>query len=316
MTGGERVLRDGPPRVSVGMPVFNGEAFLADAIESILAQTFDDLELIISDNASTDRTQEICEHYAERDPRIRYVRQPKNLGASPNYNYTFHEARGEYFKWAAYDDVVRPTFIERCVEVLDRYPDVQLAFTRTLRINPQGVIMGTYPDYGDMRLMSSRPSRRFGDMVCMQHNTVGCFFGLMRRRELETSVLHASHEGADRHLLAELALRGLLFEIPEQLFERREHPASYSDSASIADRIGWWDTSRAGEITFPQWNTLRIYRGLIRKTSMSDRERLACRLQLIRWFIGPKWYRQRWLILVRDALRGGLKYRSQAQQVR
>jgi glycosyltransferase involved in cell wall biosynthesis len=297
---------DAPPRVSVGLPVFNGEAYLAPAIESILGQTFPDLELIISDNASTDRTADICRSFADQDPRLRYFRQERNLGASPNYDFTFYQARGEYFKWAAHDDVIDPTMIERCVEVLDRYPDVQLAFPRTLRIDATGAVVGVYPDYSEMRLMSSRPSKRFGDIICKMHNCVA-FFGLTRRAELATTLLHAAYEDADRHLLAQLALRGPLFEIPDHLFQRRDHAGAYSQSVALADRISWFDTSRERAVTFPEWHSIAVYLKLIRQSSLPVEEQRACRRQLVRWLFGPRWYRQRWVKLLRDGVFGGYR---------
>src|SRR5438270_1690210 len=104
-------------KVAIGMPVWNGEAFLSEAIESILAQTYGDFELVISDNASTDATAEICRSYAQRDARIRYIRQEKNIGANSNYNGVFRRSSGEYFKWAAHDDVLAPEFIYECVKL-------------------------------------------------------------------------------------------------------------------------------------------------------------------------------------------------------
>ena len=97
-------------RVSIGMPVFNGEKYLRESIESILDQTYQNFELIISDNASTDRTQEICLEYARKDNRISYYRNDKNLGGPRNYNRVFELSSAEYFKWAAYDDVLAPEF--------------------------------------------------------------------------------------------------------------------------------------------------------------------------------------------------------------
>jgi glycosyltransferase involved in cell wall biosynthesis len=289
--------------VSVGMPVYNGEAFLAAAIESILAQTLTDFELIISDNASTDGTGDICQRYAESDPRIRYFRQPENLGASPNYNFTFHQASGRYFRWAAHDDVLEPTLLEACVEALEANPDVQLAFPRTLRIDSTGETIGKYPDYSRMRLMSPRPSARFGDMICHMHNCVA-FFGLSRRAVLAGTILHPPHEDADRHLLAQLALKGPLYEVPEYLFKRRDHPGAYSQSVRLGERMAWWDSKQAGKVTFPEWNSLRVYLRLIRESDLPRSEKVACRLQLVRWLFGPRWYRQRWVKLLRDLVFG------------
>ena len=99
------------PRLSVGLPVYNGETYIGQSIESLLGQSYEDFELIISDNASTDSTADICRHYGKQDPRIRYVRQPRNIGLSPNHNFVVQQARGEYFKWAAADDLCAPTFL-------------------------------------------------------------------------------------------------------------------------------------------------------------------------------------------------------------
>ena len=107
------------PAVSVGLPVYNGERYLAEAIESVLRQTFADFELVISDNASTDRTAEICRSFARADGRVRYHRNEANLGALPNFNRVFDLGRGRYFKWAAHDDVLRPELLRRCVDVLE-----------------------------------------------------------------------------------------------------------------------------------------------------------------------------------------------------
>jgi len=93
-----------PPKVSIGMPVYNGEPFIREALDSLLAQTFTDFELIISDNASTDGTEAICREYAARDARIRYVRQAENRGVGANFKFVLEEAVGGYFMWTAVDD--------------------------------------------------------------------------------------------------------------------------------------------------------------------------------------------------------------------
>ena len=106
------------PQVSIGMPVYNGEKFIREALDSLLAQTFTDFELIISDNASMDGTEAICREYAERDQRIRYVRQAENRGPAANFRFVLDEAVGEYFMWAAADDVWTSRFIENCSQML------------------------------------------------------------------------------------------------------------------------------------------------------------------------------------------------------
>ena len=122
-------------RVAIGLPVYNGEAFVEEAIESILAQTFADFELIISDNASNDRTAEICRRYVSRDERVRYVKQSVNLGAAANHNAVVRLSRSEYFKWAAHDDVLAHEFIQECVRVLDHDETIVLCSPATVLIN-------------------------------------------------------------------------------------------------------------------------------------------------------------------------------------
>jgi len=285
------------------LPVYNGEAFLSAAIESILNQAYTDFELIISDNASTDATEEICRAFATHDPRIRYFRQSENLGAAPNYNFTFGKARGEYFKWAAHDDVHHPTLLEETVRGLDEHPEATLSYSRVRKINEHGEVIGTY-DYleDDLRIDDSSPHRRFSDMICVPHNCVA-FFGLMRREQLALTPLHAAYEGSDRNLLAEMALRGPMHRVPEYLFDRRDHPNTYSrtrNKVRLRDRVEWWDTKQAGRIKFPTWKRAGEYAKSIRRVDLSTRERVACYAQLPRWLFGPRWYRQRWVHLLRD----------------
>src|SRR3954471_2621746 len=135
------------PRLTVGLPTYNGEDYLASALDSLLAQTFTDFELIISDNASTDATESIARAYAARDPRIRYVRHPRNRGSAFNHTYVIREARGEFFKWASDDDLYAPELLERCVAALDARPEIVLAHAWTAFINEAGEIIHTqgYP---------------------------------------------------------------------------------------------------------------------------------------------------------------------------
>jgi glycosyltransferase involved in cell wall biosynthesis len=123
--------------VSVGVPVYNGARYVARTLDSLLAQTLTDFELIITDNASTDATESICRDYAQRDSRIRYHRADTNLGVVRNFNWCVELARGEYFHWHAADDMAAPTLLEKCVAVLDADPSVVLAFARTMLIDEQ-----------------------------------------------------------------------------------------------------------------------------------------------------------------------------------
>jgi glycosyltransferase involved in cell wall biosynthesis len=294
------------PKVTVGLPVYNGENFLRDAIASILSQTFGDLELVISDNASTDRTEQICREYEAADPRVRYIRQQRNRGAAPNYDFVFLKARGEFFKWAAHDDIVK------AIEAFEAHPDVSLVYSKVREIDEHGSATGTYDAHEDsLRLSALEPHVRFGDMICVPHNCVG-FFGLMRTSQLLKTNLHAPYEGADRTLLAEMALMGPIHRIPEYLIDRRDHPGAYTRSHRLGDRIGWWDAEKDGTVTFPTWRSALEYHRAIQRVPLSLRERILCYAQFGRWLFGPHWYRQRWFQLIRDLGYGGFRLLLQA----
>ena len=271
------------PLVSVGVPVFNGEAFLEDAIRSALAQTLDDLELILCDNASTDRTAEICRDYAARDPRVRYFRNPRNLGAAANYNLAFSHARGRYFKWLAHDDGMLPSFLAKTCRVLEERPDAVLCNTVVSYIDSAGTPLGLY----DTRLSgadSSSPSARFAWMVLRSHTCVD-FFGLIRRDALRHSLLHGSFHGADRALLAQLALRGRMVQLPAPLLAIREHPNRYTRSQRrSADRAAWHDSAKRGQVSFPTWRLYREYLTLVRREALTPEERSRCYAVLARWW--------------------------------
>jgi glycosyltransferase involved in cell wall biosynthesis len=275
------------PAVSVGIPVFNGESYLEVAISSVLAQSFEDLELIISDNASTDRTAEICQDYAARDRRVRYFRNPQNLGAAPNYNRALSHARGRYFKWLAHDDRITPTYLAKTVRVLDERTDAVLCNSVVSYIDQNGAPIGLY-NTGLALADSPSAAARFGWMVLRSHSCVD-FFGLIRRDTLMSSLQHASFHGADRALLAQLAIRGRLIQLPAPLVEMREHPNRYTrQNVRSADRAAWHDASKRGKISLPTWRLYGEYLKMVRKERMLPKERAGCYGVLTRWW-GVNW---------------------------
>ena len=205
------------PKVSVGLPVYNGEDYLKEALDSLLNQTFKDFELIISDNASTDATQEICESFTSLDKRIRYYRNQENLGAAKNYNRVFELAVGEYFKWASHDDLCAPTFLERCVEILELQPSVILAYTRTLIIDAQGNITAKYAD--NANFMAPNPYKRLNNHLLPDRGRhISPVFGVIRSSALKKTRLIGNYIGSDTVLLVHLILLGQFYEVPEELF--------------------------------------------------------------------------------------------------
>lgn len=248
-SAGERVSSAGSvPTVTLGLPVFNGQAFLEAAIGSLLAQTFADFELLIFDNASTDLTRTICEEYARRDSRIRYTRNGTNRGAAPNYNNLVAAARGRYFKWAAHDDRCHPEFLARCVEALEQTPGAVLCYPSTCVIDGHGKTLSIYRDGLDIR--ATHPYERF--VTYLRRNFMRIqgmcnpIFGVIRTPALRRTRLIQSFPGSDRSLLGHLALLGGFAELPEVLFDRRVHGAtSTMANASFSARRAWFDTTVA-----------------------------------------------------------------------
>jgi Glycosyl transferase family 2 len=180
------VTRCWRPLVSLGIPVYNGEPFLHQAIEALLAQTYEHLELVISDNASTDRTQEICLAYAARDPRIKYHRNPTNIGVYENFRRVFTLSSGPYFMWAAVDDVKPPAAVGDCLAALQRDERAVLAHGVVLVQIAGGNHPVEYPN--DVRIADPRPAARIRAFIQgMTHNAI--LYGLYRREALQRVVL-------------------------------------------------------------------------------------------------------------------------------
>ena len=244
------------PRVSIGLPVFNGEKYLRRAVESILTQDYGDFELIISDNASVDETPSICREICQRDPRVRYYRNETNIGAAPNYNKAFDLARGAFFKWAAHDDECHPSMIRRCVEVLEQAPSsVVMVYPLGELIDDQG---GTLESPLD-RIASTdpRPHRRLAHLLWTL-NMCDPIFGLYRTSYLKKTQLIGPFCGPDYVLLGELVMMGEIREVDEVLFRLRAHPKrSMTVNRDIRSRTAWHDPRAATKrFLLPVWEQM------------------------------------------------------------
>jgi len=264
------------PRVSIGLPVFNGEDYIEQALESILAQTYRNFELIISDNASTDSTSKICHGYADKDPCVRYYRNEKNLGGPANYNRTFDLSTGEYFKWAAHDDVIAPDFLLKCVQVLDRDPEVVLCHPRARIIDEQGAVIEDYDVH--LRTDSPQPHVRFHDLIWVRHWCLQVH-GLIRRSALKMTPLHGEYASADRVLLIQLALLGRFHEIPEYLFFSRRHGQQGSRLVhDLHSYATWFDRTKKGQFQAPASKLVLQHFRAVRDAPLSPSERARCYL--------------------------------------
>lgn len=214
------------PRISIGMPVFNGEKYIRQALDSLLSQDFEDFELIISDNASGDGTQEICLGYAARDRRIRYHRNNNNIGLHPNFNRVFELSTSPYFTWASSDDMRDPTFLSTCINVLEREPSVVLCYTEVILIDADGKQIGIADD-DHLQFRSSDPIERFRQ--CIWSFKWGTpVHGLIRSSALKRTQLIGGFVSGDTVLLIELSLQGEFHQVAKPLFLRRIHASQAS----------------------------------------------------------------------------------------
>jgi len=306
------------PRVSIGMPVYNGENYLEESLNSIVAQTFEDFELIISDNASTDRTEEICKAYAAEDRRIRYYRNEQNLGPARNYNRVFELAKGEYFKWTAHDDLLAPEYLERCVEVLDRNPELVLCYSRVIFIDEQQKQLRK--SSSDLLTLSlPKPHQRFKhyqELIFSKSKKKRAsilptetdedkidkhpggdrwlpIFGLIRTDALSQTPLIASYVNSDMILLGQLALLGEFYEIPDYLFFYRDHAqASGRKNNGYYEFNVWFDPNNKGrkKMVLPLWKWFAEYLIAIKRAQLPWQEKIACYMLMARWLW---WMRQR-----------------------
>lgn len=212
------------PVVSIGVPVYNGEQHLRAALDSLLRQSHADLELVISDNASTDATWDICTEYARNDARVRPFQQQENRGVAANWNFVALQARGRYFKWASASDVVAPTMVARCLEAMGD-PGVALAFGRTCFIDDAGTEVGVFDK--DFAVDDARPGDRFG-RVCQRLSINNGLNGLIRLDALLKTRLHRAYPHSDRVLMAELAMHGRFVLLPDVLLFRRSGPEHFT----------------------------------------------------------------------------------------
>ncbi len=269
------------------MPVYNGQAYVAEAIESLLAQTYADFEIVISDNASTDETQAICREYAAQDARIRYVRQTENRGSVSNFNCLVALALGRYFKWAAADDVCRPTYLQTVVELLESKPQAVWCHAQSGKIDQHGRIL-TNDDPAAEGLahtkqagfprndhQSSHRHRRFRGVLL---GTSWCAdaYGVMRTASLaETSLLPACY-GSEKVLVAELALRGHYQEVPETLFYQRVHSTASGSLKNQAQQVQFALARPKRILSSTRFDLLRGYIRAVHKVTMSATDRCLC----------------------------------------
>ena len=297
------------PRLSVGLPVYNGEEYVAESLDALLGQSFEDFELVISDNASTDATGDICRRYAEQDSRVRYIRQPRNIGLAPNHNFVFQQSRGELFKWAAADDLYGRDLLQRCVQALDEHPEVVLAHAWEAAIDASGQLTQSFeyplathspsaPErfrsilFGSSGLFeSSDPAVRGFVRVENRGILRACDeYGVIRADVMRHVAPLASYHHSDRVFVCELALHGPFHMTPEWLYFRRDFPdRTYNRAPTVRQRCAVMDPARSSRLRHPTPRLLAEYFwgyvAAIRHAPLSAAERHECYRGLVQWTV-------------------------------
>ena len=261
------------PTVSIAIPTYNCEKYIAQSIESLLGQTYGDFELVISDNASTDGTEAVCRSYEAKDARVRYVRRTQNIGGPGNFRYVFSLCKGKYHKWSTADDYWHPKFLEEAVAVLDQRSDVVLCYPMTQLIDAAGNKIEDYADNLDLASDSAR--QRFCDLfdrigLCQAH------LGLIRRDAMQQTRLIAGHLASDVDFLAEMALRGKFRLLPDVRFYRRYHPTSSSwERGDQKHQKAYYDPSNTTNLNLETWRRYKFQFGMVARGPLNWADKLA-----------------------------------------
>lgn len=289
------------PKISIGIPAYNSATTIAASIESLLAQTFGDFELIVSDNASIDSTREIVESLAQSDRRIRYVCQPENIGANRNYSYVARAARGEYFKWASSSDWCAPTFLAKCLNSLQQNNDAVLAAPRT-RLFAGDLTTATDYMY-DTEILDSSPLARLIKLNSGKrlNNAVN---GLIRVEALRRTRLIDLFYHADVVLMGHLAMLGKIILVDEFLYYRR---LEVGTATALQDPIAWRKhhyPRMSARVLFQSWKNCLGWTHACMATPMS----IAERLQVLNYLIRMCYWDRRFLMI---DVQGAFEYATQ-----
>lgn len=274
------------PLVTIGLPVYNGERYLAHAIDCLLNQTFRDFVVLISDNASTDRTGEICRQYASQDARIRYHRNRNNIGMAGNYNLTFSMARSKYFRWATSDDYCDLEMLQDAVQVMESDPSLALCYPRALFVDENEKELNPWKD--DLHLMQDDATLRFC-VVVKRIWKVHHHLGLMRVDCMRRTGLFAKHVGSDVGFVAEMSLYGKFCQIEKHQFFRRVH----EDSSSVAikdeqHQARRYHASGVGRIPFNRVQFHWRYVQAVRRSPLGLKDRLYLYTFLLRHAVSDR----------------------------
>lgn len=272
------------PTVSIGLPVYNGGAYLAPTIETLLAQSYTDFELILSDNASTDGSEEVCRHYAAQDARIRYYRNDTNIGGAGNHTRTVQLARGALFKWCGADDLYDPAYLATCVPLLERQPAVVLCYPQASVIDDDSNFVREYDDH--FHLVGLPAHERL--LRVLAHDNALLFnpsLGVIRTEALRRTLPMGKYYASDRVLLAQLAVDGEFCEAPERLLFRRVYTRKQNWTAGTEEEVaGWFDATAKAGVLGPRFQKFWGYWNAIRQAQQPASVKAACYRTLLEFY--------------------------------
>lgn len=268
------------PPLTIGLPVYNGADYLELSLASIEEQTYQDYQVLISDNASTDGTEDICRAYASRDERVSYVRHERNMGGAWNFNFVFTESSSPYFKWITHDDLHAPGFLEAAIEAINAEPSAILAYPRTVLIDEDGEPIRDFADRLDLR--SLHPHERLRTYLD-NYEMSNAIFGVIRRPLMERTSLLGAYSSSDKVLMAEMAIAGQFIEIADFLFRRRYHEGMSRKANITPEEIAeWFDPNQPRPVAMTRTKLFVEYaRSIASMPAIDARERVRCFRELV-----------------------------------
>lgn len=278
------------PRVTVGVPVYNGAKYISNTLEALRSQSLADIQVVVADNASTDGTLDVVRGVVGDDPRFEILTSEVNRGIPWNFNRLVDAARAPHFMWNGADDWVRATHLERCAALLDAHPEANIAFSRVILVDSKGEEVGQMDDEG-LDFATRSPSERVGLFFERNVYQVIGFGGVIRTDVLRAAGKHPARYGGDLQLAVKLAMAAPWVQVPEQLYVSRRHDEQMNKTqgGDVIDQMRVYRPDWSRPVTFPQWS---LTAAMVRETLTAPvpiTERLAAAAQVVRRWLVPNW---------------------------
>jgi glycosyltransferase involved in cell wall biosynthesis len=222
--------------ITVGIPCYNEEKYIARAIESVVNQSFQDIEIIISDNCSTDGTSAIIKHYLDVDSRITYHRQPHFVYAYTNFRYLLKKSKSKYFTWLAADDFFHPKWLEVAVNFLEANPEVIMAYSRVDMID-DNMNIKDYPLDGFLDTTELEPKVAIREAMIKRRCTSDGLYGLYRT-DILRSIVYSNIWCGDQIMMSHVHSKGAVKLFDQVYLTRTFRDGSHEQAVQKEKRWG------------------------------------------------------------------------------